>query len=943
MKRLVWLLVAFSIAVFTGMAQQQIPSVPVDQAVRTGKLDNGLTYYIRQNALPENQAYFYIVQKVGSMQEEESQRGLAHFLEHMAFNGTRHFPNDETGPGIIPYLESIGVKYGRNLNAGTSFDYTIYNIDAVPAARQSTLDSCLLILHDWSGFLLLRDKDVEKERKIIHEEWRTRQNMSIRMMETLLPDIYAGTRYANRLPIGLMEVVDYFEPKVLRDYYHTWYRPDLQGIIIVGDIDVDKTEAQLKALFSDIAKPVNPKERVYDQVTDNEDPIVSIATDKENPNSQVILFYKRDIVSADKKAGMDYLVHDFMSDLVQQMLTSRLEELMQQANAPYAYAAAEDGAYLVAQSKDALTLFAMAHPGGSRKAIETLIREANRVRTFGFTAGEFERAKAEYLSRLEKLYNERDKQRSAYYVDQYVDHFLKNEPIPGIADLYTTMQQVAPYIPLEGVNQVVRSMITDRNRVLAIMGSDKETYPSKDEIKAIFKQVDAEEITAYVDNAVTEPLMASLPPNGQIVSEKQEKGATVWTLSNGATVVVKPTAFKDDEVLISGYAPGGTSLIGNEHVAEIKVMGKDFYQNIGESSLAAGGLGKFSATDLKKLLAGKNVSMQFHVDAFNEEIEGRSTVRDLETALQLFYLNFTDVRKDETAYASFVTRNVGMLSNIGSNPMVVFSDSVMSAAYSNNPRVRFITAADVEKADYETMLLLYKERFANAGAFVFTIVGNVNLDSLKPMVEQYMASLPSTSGKADFNKKALVMRKGAFVNHFTRELETPKATTGIIYSGKLAYNLQNAIQLDALKQILDILFNETIREKLGGTYGVQVISSLDKTPSDQFYVQTFFDTDPERQMELVNAINAIIDKLMTAGPSAANVQKAKEFMTKEHADNLKRNEYALTVLNNQYRFGTDYETNYQQYVDQLSEQSLKKFAKQLFGQKNRVEVSMSSK
>ena len=944
MKRVYLFLATFIVAISSLQAQQgQMPPIPVDKEVRIGKLDNGLTYYIRKNNLPEHQANFYIVQKVGSILEEENQRGLAHFLEHMAFNGTKNFPNDKTGKGIIPYLETIGVKFGQNLNAGTSFDYTIYNIDAVPTARKAALDSCLLILHDWSSFLLLRDKDIDKERKVIHEEWRTRQDMSMRMLGILLPEIYEGSKYANRLPIGKMEIVDNFEPKALRDYYHKWYRPDLQGIIIVGDVDVDRTEQQIKSMFADIQKPVSPAERVYSQVPDNNEPIVSIASDKENPNTNVLVFYKRNVIPTDKKLNMDYLVYDFMNGMIEHMLSNRLQEMIQKENPPFAYAQVSSGSYLISKTKDAMQIFAISNPNASNTAIETIVREANRVKEFGFTAGEYERAKADYLSNLEKLYNERDKQRSNYFISQYTNNFLENEPIPAIADKYSTMQQLVSYIPLEGINQLVKGMITDKNRVVAIMGSEKEKYSPAADIKALVKKTDSEKLTAYVDNTVKEPLMATLPAKGHIAKEEQHQGAVVWTLSNGAKVVVKPTTFKDDEILISGFALGGSSVIDNKYIPEIKVLGKDFESVLGESALAAGGLGKFSKTDLKKVLSGKNVSMDFGVDTYNEEISGKSNIKDLETAMQLLYLNFTDVRKDQPAYSSFVSRTKGMLANISSNPMVAFSDSVMSSMYSNNLRGRFISAKDVEAADYDTMLKLYKERFANAGNFVFTIVGNIKPAELKPLVEQYIASLPSTSEKSTFNAKVMPVRKGTFKNNVVRPMETPKATTAVIYSGKLNYTLENKIQLNALKQILDIVLTDKIREKLGGTYGVQVISELEKTPEASFDIQLIFDTAPDRRAEMVDAINGVISDIQKEGPSAVNIQKVKEFTTKQHADDLKKNEYLLNVLNNQYRFNTDLDTNYQQYIDQLSVNSLKEFAKKAFGQNNRIEVSLSSK
>jgi zinc protease len=944
MKKLYSLLIVCIVAVATMYAQQQpMPLIPIDKDVRIGKLDNGLSYYIRKNNLPANQANFYIVQKVGSMQEEESQRGLAHFLEHMAFNGSKNFPNDLQGKGIIPYLETIGVKFGQNLNAGTGFDNTTYNIDAVPTSRQSALDSCLLILHDWSNFLLLRDKDIEKERKIIHEEWRTRSDMNIRLLSAMLSDVYAGSKYANRMPIGLMEVVDNFQPNVLRDYYHKWYRPDLQALVIVGDIDVDATEKKIKEMFADIAKPVNPAERVYFPVPDNQEPIVSIATDKENPSTNILVFFKRDVVPVEQKKGMDYLIMSVMNDMIEQMLSNRLEELKQKEDPSFADAGASNGAYLIAKTKDAMQLEAVGKPGGTNAAIETLIREANRVKEFGFTAGEYDRAKAVYMSNLEKIYNERDKQRNKFYINQYINHFLVNEPIPSIADRYTTIKQVINYIPLENLNQLAKSMITTNNRVVAIMGTDKEVYPTQDDIKSLIKKVDEEKLTAYVDNTINEPLLQTLPIKGKIVKEEKKQDVVVWTLSNGAKVVVNPTNYKDDEILISGYAPGGMSIMDKKYVSEMKLMGRRFASVVGESPFVIGGLGKFSATDLKKVLAGKNVKMSFTIDRYNQEIAGSSNRKDLETAMQLLYLNFTGIRKDPSAYKSFVSRATAVLSNIVSNPMVEFSDSISSSFYLNNPILRFMNAKDVEMADYDTMLNLYRERFANAGDYVFTIVGNTEDATLKALVEQYIGSLPSTGKKATFDKNAMPKRKGIYNNNFVRALQVPKASVALIYSGKLEYNLNNKIQMSAIEQILDIVLTNKIREKLGGTYGIDVMGELGRLPDGNFNVQLIFDTNPDRRVEMVNAIYAVIDELQKNGPTDEDVRKVKEFTLKQHAEDLKRNEYALKVLDNQYRYNVDMKSNYQQYVEQLSTESLKKFAAAIFGQKNRIEVSLSSK
>jgi len=943
MKKVFLLLAALVIAVVFAKAQQQMPPIPIDGEVRIGKLDNGLTYYIRKNNLPEKQANFYIVQKVGSILEEENQRGLAHFLEHMAFNGSKNFPNDENGPGIISYLEKIGVKFGENLNAGTSLDYTIYNIDAVPTNRQSIIDSCMLILHDWSNFLLLRDKDIEKERKVIHEEWRTRQNMSIRMLGILLPEIYAGSKYANRLPIGIMEVIDNFEPKVLRDYYHKWYRPDLQGIIIVGDIDVDKTEEKVKAMFSDIKKPENPAEREYSKVPENDEPIISIAQDKENPNSQIFYMIKRDIIPADKKTGMDYLIYGFMTDMIDKMLTNRLQEMVQKENPPFAYAEASNGSFLVAKTKDAFQVFSMSNPGQSNLAIENMVREVNRVGKFGFTPGEYERAKAEYMSNLEKLNNEKDKQRSSYYINQYVNNFLSNEPLPSISDKFATIQQVINHIPIDAINQLTKSFVTEKNRVIAIMGTTKENYSSQNEIRELIKKVNAEELTAYVDKTINEPLMSVLPEKGKIVKEVVKDNTTEWTLSNGAKVVVRPTDFKDDEILFSAFASGGSSVIDSRYINEIKVLDREMEMLLGESVTSVGGLGKFSKIDLNKVLAGKNVSLSYKIGSFESTIKGKSNIKDFETALQLIYLNATDIRKDEAAYNSFITRAKGVVTNINSNPMVVFSDSVMSAIYSGNPRSRFLKEANVTNANYDEILNIFKKSYGDAGKFVFTIVGNVKTEDIKPLIEQYIASLPSTKEKAKINKKAMQMRMSNFTNNFTHTLEVPKSSIALSYTGKLKYNLENKIYLNALNQILDIVLTGEIREKLGGTYGISINTELEKTPEEIYLIQLVFDTNPERRQELVDAIKQAINKIQTEGPKTEDLQKFKEFTTKQHADDVKKNEYVQDILENKYKNNADLDTKFNEIVSSLTEKSFKDFTNKLFSKGNLIEVSLSSK
>ena len=933
------MLLGLAVLCFTATKAQQMPTVPVDKQVRIGHLENGLTYYIRANKLPENRANFYIVQRVGSILEEENQRGLAHFLEHMAFHGSKHFPEDQTGSGIISYLETIGVKFGRNLNAYTGMDETVYNIDDVPTDRRGAVDSCLLILHDWSNSLFLRDKDIDKERKVIHEEWRTRRSASSRLIDSIAPVIFAGSKYAERMPIGLMSVVDHFKPKELRDYYHKWYRPDLQAIIIVGDFDAEQVEKDVKRIFGSIPKPVNPAERVYEKIPDNEAPAVAVVTDKEQPTGYFMVSYKRDALPKEQKTVIDYLVYDFATDMIDRMLTDRFQEMMQNQNPPFAYARASNGSFFGVATKDAMQLAGVIKPGQADTTLLTLLREAKRVHDFGFTPSEYERAKADWLSDIEKLYNERDKQKNNYYVQQYVEHFLLGEPIPSLEEYYQIMSQVVPSVPLEAINQLAAEFISDNNRAIVLMGNEEQrsTYPTPEHIRQIISRVDGEKLQAYAEETITEPLLASLPKPGKVVKEEKlsDLGATLWTLSNGARVAVKKTDFKQDEIRISGFAYGGKSLMDSRYVAEQKLM---------DEAASVGGLGKFSVPDLKKVLAGKNVSGSISIGEYNQSMGGNSSVKDLETLMQLLYLQFTSVRKDETAYKALTSRIKGVLPMLANNPDFVFNDSLMMAVYNNNPLVRIPTVEEIDAANYDAVLSLYRARLANAADYTFTIVGNVDESTLRPLVEQYIASLPASKPtQPPFNKNYLPKRKGSYAVHFSREMETPKATTAIIYSGDMAYTPDNLILLSALEDLFEMEFTDKIREKLGGTYGVSVISEAQKMPSDHFSLQFRYDCAPERRAELTEAMNKVTERLCSEGPDATMLQKVKEYMIKQHTDNLKENAYALSATQRYVVYGIDINADYEKKVNALTIESVRDFANQLLSQGNRIEVSMSSK
>ena len=585
--------------------QMQFPPLPVDKNVRIGQLDNGLTYYIRHNKLPENRAEFYIAQKVGSILEEPQQRGLAHFLEHMAFNGTKNFPGDDKGLGVIPWCETVGIKFGTNLNAYTSIDETVYNISNAPIDRAGVLDSCLLVLHDWSNYILLKDDEIDKERGVIREEWRSRNSGMLRVYTDLLPTIYPGDKYADCMPIGSIDVINNFPYKDIRDYYHKWYRPDLQGIVIVGDIDVDAVEAKLKAIFADVQKAVNPAERVYYPVADNKEPIVAIGTDKEVDDPSIEVYFKQDATPDSEKNNVGYLASQYMTSMITSMLNARLSELTQSANPPFTRAYSSYGNFFVAKTKEALNLSASSKADGIEKALKVLLQEAERARRFGFTESEYARARANYLQRLESAYNEREKTKHGSYVREYVRNFLDAEPIPGIETEYAMMNQLAPNLPVQAINMAIQQLVPDSNQVVIIAGPEKEglKYPQKEEVIALLKGMKSLDLQPYVDKVSDEPLMKEAPKGGKIVSEKEGEiyGSTKLVLSNGVTVYVKKTDFKADEIRMKGTSLGGKSLFPDKDALNFAVM---------DNVVAVGGLGNFSQVDLTKVLAGQKVSVR---------------------------------------------------------------------------------------------------------------------------------------------------------------------------------------------------------------------------------------------------------------------------------------------------------------------------------------------
>jgi len=914
--------------------QMQMPEIPVDDSVRIGKLDNGLTYYLRHNNTPEKKANFYIAQRVGSIQEDDSQQGLAHFLEHMAFNGSEHFP---TGT-MTEYLQSIGVQYGRSLNAYTSIDRTVYFIADVSTERQSALDSCVLVLRDWSSGITVTPEEIEKERDVIHNEYRMRNSPNQRMIERALPTLFQGSKYGFRMPIGKMEIVDNFKPEELVAYYKKWYRPDNQAIIIVGDINVDYTEALIKKLFGDIKVDPNAPKVIDEPVPDNEQAIYVTEKDKEQQYPVLMLSMKRDPVPAELKKTAAYLVQNYLNTMVCAMLNSRFSEITEQPDCPFIQAQVQDGNFMqLARTKDALMLIGVAKEGKDIETLQAMAREAKRARDFGFTATEYSRAKADYLSGLEKLYTNRDKRKNDAYCSEYVENFLENDPIPSVETLYQTMTALAGQLPIELVNQYAQQIINidGKNLVAFSMEQEKEgktNYTTADAMKAGVETVRTETLTAWVDNVKQEPLIAQMPTKGQIVKETENKtlGYKELTLSNGARVILKKTDFKDDQVMMQAEAKGGMSLFGKADDMNLQLI---------SIVPSYSGLGNFLKSELDKALAGKMASVSIRVAEDRQYIVGQSTPKDLETLFQLFYLTMTDVKKDDKSMASFVNLMQTALKNKDLNHDIAYNDSVNSVQNCGNFLYLTPSVDDIQRFDYERTLQMMKQLYGNGGQFIYTIIGNFDEQQVRELLEQYIAPMPQgTPVKA---KDVRTFFKGNPVCNFTRKMETPQArTTEIWLNDKLPYTQENVVLMNMVSQIMTRIYDRTIREEESAAYNVGARGTISVNGNKPVYMlSAAAPTNPDKQ----KIARDLMLKYMTEATqkiSDTDLNTVKEIMLKQAEDNNRENGHWMNVLTEWTAEGIDLQTNYAETVKGVTTQKVQNFIKQIISAGNHASIVM---
>ncbi|MDE6304914.1 MAG: insulinase family protein [Paramuribaculum sp.] len=881
------------ITVFSGRAQEmpQIPALPVDTGVVTGTLPNGLTYYIRHNNNPKGQADFYIAQRVGSMLEEDNQRGLAHFLEHMCFNGTTHFP----GNSLIKWLESVGVKFGYNLNAYTSMDETVYNISNVPVARESVQDSCLLILHDWANDLLLEDAEIDAERAVIHEEWRQSNVGQMRILEALLPTIYPGSRYGYRLPIGTMEVVDNFPYQALRDYYERWYRPDQQAVIVVGDIDPARIEAKIKEMFADIEMPADAPERIYFEVEDTPGTIYAIGHDKEQPVTVAQLMFKSDRMPAAMRLSQMSYAQSYMENMIATMLNDRLNDISSKPDAPFGQASLDFGEFLVAKTKDAMTLAALAKdPADPVTPLAAAYRELLRASRGGFTQGEYERAKATFLSNIEQSYNNRNSRQNEEFVNKYVRHFIDSLAIPDIETEYQVMKMCADMIPLAVINQTMSMIVTPDNRVLLALLPDNAAgvYPEPSQFAEALAAVDAETIEPLVDTMREDPLVTSLAAPGKIVSETTDAalGTTTWQLSNGAKVVIKTTDFKDDEIQFEADAPFGLSNFIESSSDVVAVL--PLY-------LRAMGLGAYSNSDLIKYLAGKQADINLGPNMYYTSLEGSTNVKDLPVLMELIYMTMTAVNFTPEEFDATRATYTSVLHNQENNPQYIFQKSVYEALYNSPDLIKVPSSAILGKVDREAVINLARSLTANAAIYTFTFVGNVDKEALRPLVEKYIASLPSSDQKLrNVIPSGILMKSGDEVSTFTTPMETPQTFVYFLEWGSeeaFPFTTLNSQLASIAGQILSTRLLDIVREKEGAVYSISASGRLSRINPQPLTIESGFPMKPEMKDKVLSILKEQMNLLAT-NVSPEELAKVKEFMVKNYHETFETNNGWITLL-----------------------------------------------
>ena len=929
MNKIVTLL--FASILFSGLLTQaqNTTTIPLDSRVKHGKLSNGLTYYVMHNEEPKDRASFYFVQNVGGILEEDSQNGLAHFLEHMAFNGLENFP----GKNMLDYLEKNGILFGRDINAYTAQDETVYNISNIPTGSEGLMDSALLVLHDWSGGLLLEGKEIESERGVIHEEWRTRRNVRKRLSDQTSAVMFNNSKYAVRDVIGSLNVIDNFKHQELRDYYEKWYRPDLQAVVIVGDIDAEKIEEKVKALFSKIPMKKNPAERTYTKVDDSKEVGYVVAKDKEAKNLSIMWLFRRDLDAVKTEATQK---NDIAKGMFNQMLTARISEKTKKLEC--SAMGMEFGGYNLARTKGGDYIYAAPKSGKELEAFSEALTELERVKRYGFTASELARTKVQYMRSYESYAANYSKISNDEWAKQLGNLFLKAESFPSLEWKMQFAAKTIPAITLEEVNVFVKSYTNVDNSALILQGPDNETqfYPTKDELLAAAAKVKSSNIEAYIDEAGNQPLVAKKLKPAKISSQFKVEGtdAKGYVLENGAKVVVLPTEYSKDEISMSSFSFGGTSLLADKDLASA-----DMAAGIVEMS----GVGEFDATQLQKKLAGKIVGLSANLGELTEGFSGSASPQDFETLLQLLYLNFEAPRFEQAPFDAQMARMRNYIANIGVDNKKALQDTIALVNTNYSPRTLLFGKDFINKIDFNRASEIYKERFSDASDFTFIFVGNINEKEHLPMIQKYIGNISSSNKKETFADHKVGPAKGKTSRIFDRKMAVPKTTVAYSLQGDFDYTLENRLMLNVVSQLLSKRYMTTIREEEGGSYGVGVGPSSSKLPSPKFSLSINFDCNPEKRERLIEIVKEEIVKIQNEACDAIDLNEIKNNFSKGREEAELQNSFWMSSIQKNLMLGSKLTSkeDYLKMIENINAKAIHKFAKEIFKNVDTVEVIMN--
>lgn len=927
-----------------GFVAVEAQPLPLDSCIRKGTLPNGLTYYIRYNNQTPGQADFYIAQRVGSILEEPQQRGLAHFLEHMAFNGSKNFPDGNGGErSIRGWCERNGIKFGADLNAYTSVDETVYNISNAPVSKAGVADTCLMILHDWAGQLLLKDKEIDQERGVIHEEWRTRRSRfaSTRMMEEAMPVIYAGSKYADCLPIGNMAVVDTFKYQTLRDYYHKWYRPDLQGIIVVGDVDVDKVENRIKALFSSDKVPEGAPKRIYYTVPDNKDMIVYTKTDKEQPTVNLSLYMKRDAEPRATRATRQAYAEGYKSRAAMFILRQRLSKLSDEANPRLLSVGCRDQGFYVTPDKDAFSLNLSLLPDNLKAGIDAAIEVVEKARRYGFTEAELEHAKVQLQVSVEHDLDNKDKTRNAKYVKEIVESFCDDEPCMNIVNKAALEAQLSASTTLDDVNKAVKDIITDANQVCIVFAPSEYdgkpyTLPSGDQFRQWIESAEQRDYVNDNKNEVIDPtFIKKLPKKGKIISKHQAaNGYTEYLLSNGIKVSARPSTIEPNRLTINMFLLGGRSLYPDEDAASLAFLGSVIKQS---------GAADFDFLTLEKKRRGKALRVTPYIDSEEEGVKGVCVASDFKTWLEVAYLYLTQPRKDPAIFENILKKQESMLRNRNANPNVTYNDSLRYTLYGHSLRTEAMSVNRLKEVSLDRIYQIYHERFDDLSGMNLIVTGDIREDDFEDLLCQYVASLPGKRGHNLDCKPGphiLDIQRGKITNVFLQDQKTPSALTNVFYTADLPYTADNDLKLDVLSQIMKTIYTQTVREEKSGAYGVSVDGQFWKYPKDGCTLNVNFRCNPNKYSELLPIIDKQLQLMATNGPTEEQLDDVKKYEHKNYDRAVLTNGWWEYVRYNELRNGIDFDKDYLKKVDSLTPASIRDFCKQLIAAGNRLQVTM---